>query len=750
MRIPFSAVVLALCATAAIALDLAEPPLIRPDANGLTSVTLTVDAARVTVVGAVTFTTRAYHVDGKLTWPGPTLVLRPGGTLSIRLVNRLGPDLADTTHIHNSYHSLNTTNIHTHGLHVDPFVDSVFVRVLPGGETTYLLKIPANHAPGLHWYHGHVHGSTTLQVVSGLAGMMVVEPPAGTVGLPDSLAQLTSHLVMVHSVRFAPQANPTTGAVVQDCDGGAENFNPFKTWTVDEISTAAGYSMKMNPQFSGASAQSIFFVNGQVLPSVNMAPGERRLIKLLWASAGPHAELSVQNNACAVHAVAFDGVYIAGSPRLLTTIGVVTATRLEIVVTCASAGTFTLAANAGGRVDLLQFVVSGTAVSTPSLPATLDTVTRPQYLMTLMQATPTKKHSLHFSQGNRPPMCQLHLGQGSDCSKFDLAPNEGGAAPSSTDPLCPFKTFQGERGTTEADVSKYEFVATVGDIAEFVVHGLGREPHPLHIHVNHFQVTGFAQSTQDGADAYYQIGDWRDTLPALAGRTTIRFPLDTFSGEVVVHCHVLPHEDRGLMSTFLVKPNPSLPTTQPTTTVIAGPPPVATQALTPALTPAITPAPATTQLPTQAQAPTTSVAPLRCTVAEIPVVSGGFRIHGNAFAALVGDDAREAALANALRVDISRLLVVDADALCIAKLAVGSLIVRFVAVRGTDARAASALLQAGATNATWLQSTRVVYEGSGGNDSFTVDSITVSSAAARVLGSLCCVLVVFAVAFSCL
>jgi FtsP/CotA-like multicopper oxidase with cupredoxin domain len=117
----------------------------------------------------------------------------------------------------NSPHASHTSNLHTHGLHVNPgvnangtFGDNTHSRILPladgamrrGGKTPGCRPLDANerigegryeynvsvrrqlpgrpaetvpHPPGTHWYHPHAHGATHDQVSSGLAGFLIVE-----------------------------------------------------------------------------------------------------------------------------------------------------------------------------------------------------------------------------------------------------------------------------------------------------------------------------------------------------------------------------------------------------------------------------------------------------------------------------------------------------------------------------------------------------------------------------------------------
>ena len=92
--------------------------------------------------------------------PGPTMTLRPGQDVVIRLRNLL-PE---------------PTNLHFHGLHLapSPGADDSFLRIPPGELHEYRFTLPANHPAGTFWYHPHVHGHTADHVSGGLAGAILV------------------------------------------------------------------------------------------------------------------------------------------------------------------------------------------------------------------------------------------------------------------------------------------------------------------------------------------------------------------------------------------------------------------------------------------------------------------------------------------------------------------------------------------------------------------------------------------------
>ena len=137
---------------------------------------------------------------------GVRLALQPGDTLRVRLVNNL-PIVPDADHIaDNPYLINNPTNLHTHGLIVEPhravgpsdtYGDYVFTQVInpanqavppgvaavtpvhPGldlaqGAAEYLYDIEPTHPPGLFWFHPHLHGVSLNQVTAGLAGIITI------------------------------------------------------------------------------------------------------------------------------------------------------------------------------------------------------------------------------------------------------------------------------------------------------------------------------------------------------------------------------------------------------------------------------------------------------------------------------------------------------------------------------------------------------------------------------------------------
>jgi hypothetical protein len=123
-----------------------------------------------------------------------------------------------------------------------------------------------------------------------------------------------------------------------------------------------------------------------------------------------------------------------------------------------------------------------------------------------------------------------------------------------------------------------------------VIQGRGATGHPIHIHVNHFQVVAApdgkkCDETSKAYSVWGEVGDWRDTIPALSGTTQVRYVLDRYGGSIMLHCHFLYHEDMGMMDRIWAGPDvPSCTASggggsgQPTSYCTSGLPEAANQA----------------------------------------------------------------------------------------------------------------------------------------------------------------------------
>jgi FtsP/CotA-like multicopper oxidase with cupredoxin domain len=104
------------------------------------------------------------------------------------------------------FHGPNYTNIHYHGMHVTPdststvVGDDVLMVIAPGDSILYSFRVPMNQSPGTHWYHPHKHGSVAIQVANGMAGAFIVEDPTTGVDRFARQHNLREHLIAFQQI----------------------------------------------------------------------------------------------------------------------------------------------------------------------------------------------------------------------------------------------------------------------------------------------------------------------------------------------------------------------------------------------------------------------------------------------------------------------------------------------------------------------------------------------------------------------
>ncbi|GFM53211.1 L-ascorbate oxidase [Pseudomonas cichorii] len=156
-------------------------------------------------------------VNPRTPFVAPTINATPGDTIRITLNNNLpkDPSCTDPHAATDKPHCFNGTNLHSHGLWVSPTgnSDNVLLSINPGVSFQYEYNIPEDHPAGTFWYHPHRHGSTALQVGSGMAGALVIhgdrKPTPDTNGDIDTLLKgtdgkaFTERLLVLQQIPYA-------------------------------------------------------------------------------------------------------------------------------------------------------------------------------------------------------------------------------------------------------------------------------------------------------------------------------------------------------------------------------------------------------------------------------------------------------------------------------------------------------------------------------------------------------------------
>ncbi|NHC47003.1 multicopper oxidase family protein [Motilibacter aurantiacus] len=257
-------------------------PLTQPEvltsADGLLEVTLVCQKVQTIVAGKVV---TAYTYNGKV--PGPTLVVHPGDKLRIRLVNQLDE----------------TTNLHTHGLHISPEgrADNVLLHIGPGETFDFEFDIPEDHFCGLNWYHPHPHGNGVLQLFGGMAGAIIVRDRAEENALTKRIPE---RVLVLQSPEF-----DATGALV-----------PFTATLV---------------------RQTVAHVNGQRVPTIEMSTGQTERWRIVNASPDPAFHLQLEGHS--MIQVGADGHPFA-KPVPIERLSLTPGQRADVLVKAAAPGSY--------------------------------------------------------------------------------------------------------------------------------------------------------------------------------------------------------------------------------------------------------------------------------------------------------------------------------------------------------------------------------------------------------------------------
>jgi FtsP/CotA-like multicopper oxidase with cupredoxin domain len=105
------------------------------------------------------------------------------------------------------------------------------------------------------------------------------------------------------------------------------------------------------------------------------------------------------------------------------------------------------------------------------------------------------------------------------------------------------------------DVDPYTIMSTVGTYEVWQISVAGGMDHPFHLHVNHAQVLSISGGDPAYASLYTQIPAWKDTIivPKM-GTITILVPIMDYTGMTMFHCHIVEHEDIGMMGMWHIMP----------------------------------------------------------------------------------------------------------------------------------------------------------------------------------------------------
>jgi FtsP/CotA-like multicopper oxidase with cupredoxin domain len=490
----------------------------------------------------------------------PTLRLHPGDLLILNLKNEL-MDAGGTVAARGQGHRMHSatqkdvdpcaggsmtatsTNLHFHGLTVPPIChqdDVLKTSVRPSDPPfEYRFRIPQNEPPGLYWYHPHIHGFTKAQVLGGASGALIVQgierANREVAGLPERVLVIRDQDLMNPNAPPS-KSEPVLPKMLIDRDGDAANTGTGFGQPAKDLSI--NYVPVPFPDYPPA--------------TLNMKPGERQFWRVLNASAITYLNLAVlfKRAPQLLGIVALDGVPLnengqAGNAiEWRDHIGVPPGGRVEFIVKGPPLGvagllvTRTVDTGAGGENDpnraIATIVPAEDAPEPRSTLAAAPEPLPPPTLPWLGNVAPVRTRKLYFSEKLLDPT------NPNSATTFYITVE--GQTPTPFDP--------------NSDVPN--IIVKQGDVEDWIVENRSTELHAFHIHQVHFMLldwSGIPVNEPFLRDTI-NVPFYTDRMlqyPSVRLRMDFRDP--NAVGTFVYHCHLLEHEDGGMMGLIRVEPS---------------------------------------------------------------------------------------------------------------------------------------------------------------------------------------------------
>ncbi|MCL6739768.1 multicopper oxidase family protein [Sphingomonas sp. RB56-2] len=522
----------------------------------------------------------------------PTIRVAPGQQLSIELDNKLEPCTDKQRADHTCF---STTNLHTHGLWVSPagHSDNVMVSIPPGETFRYEYDIPADHPAGTFWYHPHAHGAGFAQVGSGMAGALIVVgnrlPTATRPGDIDILLKdqrgrpFPERVMILQQIEYGCMNDK--GVIEGERDKEGVPIRPF-TCSPGKIGRIESFDNDWGWRFTGRYTG----INGKVEPQLSDAKaGEFERWRLINGGTGESMRMRIYRldpaapplrSVKAEEQIAWRERYCGGAPLPMWQIALDGLTRSQIRKVD-EAVLF-----AGERVDMLvRLPEAGLYCMVNDTSRNNAEKKNPSRMVALVGASGT-------SRGKDDPDLLLRSMLISSAEK-SLADEEAAVRTRVVSDLndgLKLSSFVWHKPIEEKEVNGYReaLLDIVGGPEEtaFRVNGLNydhhridavlplgkaeewrttslNENHPLHIHVNPFQIVSItnasgvditdAKSPAFDPDYAGLKGEWKDTVFVKENvRVTFRTRYERFTGDFLIHCHIMFHGDHGMMQNLRI------------------------------------------------------------------------------------------------------------------------------------------------------------------------------------------------------
>lgn len=476
------------------------------------------------------------------------------------------------------------TNLHLHGFEGPASEENVFLSTLstPMHACEYRITIPRTQPPGTYIYHPHAHGSSDDELAGGLAGAWIVDPDS------QQLSRADQHVLLLrYRLPFGEDLRPLNHASVKGWAAASQahegalkpqalvHYDPFNppAWAVSLPLRAGGISLNPSGCMGDFHPEPFISIDGAAAPASLEVPANRtQLLRLVNATSDSSKLLRLrdtQGRVAEFRVVERDGVPVSGDMQHpyahyldMKALMMSPMSRAAVLVTAKPGANFTISsepfcAGDDGSIELHHDLlrIRGDAPSSEPAHVLVSTsmevaATPAAKLVAWVHAHPSQVHrrAITFTEYNFPGHGKIHAHGGfyiTDTTNPDFHER----------PFWPLY----QPGATVP--SNPDIVVKQGTIEVWYLINTTLETHAFHIHQMAFvQERDYSGIPLTVDTAFMPIGK------PLPNRADPNYPLIQPSitkvildfrhvpkGTFVFHCHMLYHEDHGMMGVVRVE-----------------------------------------------------------------------------------------------------------------------------------------------------------------------------------------------------
>jgi FtsP/CotA-like multicopper oxidase with cupredoxin domain len=479
---------------------------------------------------AAGFQFTAYGTTYPAQFPAPTLRLNPGDTLDLTTIDKLQigklnyklPALAAEM------------NLHTHGLTTSSLDDgdNIYRTMAPNTSSQSEINITNADGSGLDWYHTHKHGYVSDQVYAGLAGLLQVGDPLDPWPQYKGKYQETT-LGLTNGILLS-DACGSTPVPANECPQGQRYL--------EDPSPGAPFSGKPQNPYGEAWQD---YVNGQYNPTITIRPGETQVWTFASIGRNVNYNLGITDrnlqNPWSATILSYEGYGKDVQPKQIT-MGLQIPYQYDGPTVLDPGARITMAVTAPSTPGTYYLVNNETAQNVPQAqPFALATIQVAGAPATVPPPKFTSTGPVPSIYRAKPDHERTFTWSNVTSGKTIAFAINGGLFP-----MNPIVTLQ------------------AGQVERWLLVNESPTDHAFHLHQNHFAVLSVHSGPSGTTNPFvlppgytFRYASLRDTINIPPdGSVLIQFRVGPELGKYVFHCHILPHEDAGMMMAALAIPSP--------------------------------------------------------------------------------------------------------------------------------------------------------------------------------------------------